>query len=113
MKDSMENLFHLADVPQALANLRAWVRTERQRLGWTQADLARRSGVAATTISRFERTGLGSTDVWLRLLFALDRIDAADAFFRERLRLAKIPVSLESYDENRVVCRVRRRRSMP
>ena len=46
----------------ALALLRTWLRTERQRVNWTQQELARRSGVPAASISRLERTGLATTD---------------------------------------------------
>ena len=60
----------------ALQMLRGWLRTERQRLRWTQAELARRSGVPAATISRLELTGLGSTDAVFKILFALNRLDA-------------------------------------
>ena len=90
-----------------LASLRDWLRTERQRANLTQGELARRSGVPATTISRLERTGLASTDSLLRILFALDRIDALQDFIKERMRLASFPTTLIGTHHTRTVKRVR------
>ena len=87
--------------------LREWVRKERQRAYLTQDELARRSGVPATTISRLERTGLASTDSLLRILFALDRMDALQDFIKERLRLASFPMTLREPRPMRTVKRVR------
>ena len=71
----------------------------------TQDELARRSGVPATTISRLERTGLASTDSLLRILFALDRIDAVQDFIKERLRLAAFPMTLREMPPQRIARR--------
>jgi len=98
---------HLTIPRDVLALLRDWIRRERQRANMTQGDLARRSGVPATTISRLERTGLASTDSLLRILFALDRIDALNDFLKERLRLAAFPMTLREDRPQRVVQRVR------
>ena len=78
----------------ALASLREMVRLARQREEWTQADLARRSGVPMTTISRLERTGLASTDTLFKVLFALNRLEAVEDMFKEQLRLIKFPKTL-------------------
>jgi transcriptional regulator with XRE-family HTH domain len=54
------------------------IRTIRIKRGWTQADLARRSGVSRATISRLERGHLGtfSLDTIRRVAAALDvRVD--------------------------------------
>ena len=101
--------FHLTTPQDVLASLRDWIRRERQRANLTQGELARRSGVPATTISRLERTGLASTDALLRILFALDRIDAFQDFLKERLRLAAFPATLRLSEDRpqRVVQRVR------
>lgn len=44
----------LVTAEDVLRTLRGWVRTERQRLRWTQSELLRRSVVPAATISLFE-----------------------------------------------------------
>ena len=96
----------------ALQMLRGWLRTERQRLRWTQAELARRSGVPAATISRLELTGLGSTDAVLKILFALNRLDAVADFLKERQRLADLPTTLRDELPKKPVLRVRMRKEM-
>ena len=104
---SLDLQLHLVSPKDVLASLREWTRTERQRAGFTQGELARRSGVPATTISRLERTGLASTDSLLRVLFALDRIDALQDFIKERLRLASFPLTMGESHPARIVKRVR------
>ena len=104
---SLEEHLHLIMPKDVLASLREWLRTERQRANLTQGELAKRSGVPATTISRFERTGLASTDSLMRLLFALDRIDALQGFIKERMRLASFPKTLIGAQPMRIVKRVR------
>ncbi len=91
----------------ALALLRTWLRTERQRVTWTQQELARRSGVPAASISRLERTGLASTDALFRVTFALRQLEAVGDFLKERQRLASVPVSLEALPRRKVIQRVR------
>lgn len=98
---------HLIMPKDVLASLREWIRRERQRAMLTQNELARRSGVPATTISRLERTGLASTDTLLRILFALDRIDVFQDFLKERLRLAAFPATLREVRPQRAIQRVR------
>lgn len=95
------------DVLQAL---RSWVRTERQQLRWTQAELSRRSGVPSATISRFELTGLASTDALMKILFALNRLDALMDFLKGRIRLAELPTTLLEAQRTRPVLRVRLRK---
>jgi len=101
------SLFTPSDALQAL---RGWLRSERQRLCWTQAELARRSGVPAASISRLEQTGLASTDSLFRVVFALDRLEVFQDFLKERQRLAAIPVSLQEAPRVRPVLRVRMRK---
>jgi len=93
-----------------LSSIGRWVRLERQRYNWTQGDLAVRSGVPAATISRLERTGLASTDALLRVLFALDRLEAVQDFLKERLRLAAFPLSAEGVAPRVDLQRVRHRK---
>jgi len=106
----MEDNISLVTTADALAHLRGWVRTERQRLRWTQAELARRSGVPAATISRLELTGLGSTDAVMKILFAMKRLDAFADYLKERQRLAELPTTLQQEPRTRPLLRVRRRK---
>ena len=103
-------LIALVEPKDVLYVLRNWVRRERQRLCWTQAELSRRSGVPAATISRLELTGLGSTDVLMKILFALNRLDAAMDFLKERLRLAELPTSIREMRPVKPILRVRMRK---
>ena len=102
-----ENQIHLVMPKDTLGSLREWIRCERQRADMTQGELARRSGVPATTISRLERTGLASTDAVMRILFALDRIDPLQDFIKERIRLSRFPETLSEMRSQRTVLRVR------
>ena len=104
------DMLSLVTPPDVLAVLCGWLRMERQRLRWTQAELARRSGVPAATISRLELTGLGSTDAVLKILFALNRLDVVSDFLKERRRLAELPTTLQGEMRTRPVQRVRRRK---
>ena len=79
------------DFTAALGGL---VRALRQRADWTQPELASRSGVPVSTLSRLERTGLASTDRLARILFALD---AFQDFLVARRRLADLPTDLRSF----------------
>ena len=105
----LNNILPLTTVDDALVSLREMVRLARQREEWTQADLARRSGVPMTTISRLERTGLASTDTLFKVLFALNRLEAFEDMLKEQLRIVKFPKTLAGDFEQlpRVVKRVR------
>ena len=107
----LSNILPLTTVEDVLASLRELVRLVRQREEWTQADLARRSGVPMTTISRLERTGLASTDTLFKVLFALNRLDAFEAMLKAQLRIVKCPKTLDGNLESapKVVKRVRHR----
>ena len=108
----LSNILPLVTPEDVLAELKTLVRFARQREAWTQADLARRSGVPMTTISRLERTGLASTDTLFRILFALDKLDPFADMLKEQLRIAKFPKTLEEPQTYAVktVKRVRRKR---
>ena len=107
--NDLNNILPLTTVEDVLVRLREMVRLARQREEWTQADLARRSGVPMTTISRLERTGLASTDTLFKVLFALNRLDAVADMLKAQLRLVKFPKTLEGDIEPapKVVRRVR------
>ena len=107
----LSNILPLTTVEDVLTSLRELVRLARQREEWTQADLARRSGVPMTTISRLERTGLASTDTLFKVLFALNRLDAFEDMLKAQLRIVKFPKTLDGNLESapKVVKRVRHR----
>ena len=103
---------NLVSANEALGRIGEFIRLARQREELTQGDLASKAGVPASTISRLERCGLGSTESLLKILFALNQIDALDGFVRERLRLMKFPKTLSGFAGDQVseVRRVRHRR---
>lgn len=97
-----------------LPQIGEFVRLCRQREELTLEELASKAGVPSSTISRLERTGLASTESLLKILFALNQIDALDAFLKERLRLAKFPKHLEDAKGTLgSIKRVRHRRERP
>ena len=104
------DIISLITPADVLGSLRGWLRTERQRLRWTQAELARRSGVPAATISRLELTGLGSTEAVFKMLFALNRLDAVADFLKERQHYAGLPTTLRDELPKKPVFRVRMRK---
>ena len=111
--NDFSNILPLTTVENALVSLRELIRLARQREEWTQADLARRSGVPMTTISRLERTGLASTDTLFKVLFALNKLESVEDMLKAQLRLAQFPKTLEVDSEalSKVVQRVRHKRS--
>ncbi len=111
--NDFNNILPLTTIEDALVSLRELIRLARQREEWTQADLARRSGVPMTTISRLERTGLASTDTLFKVLFALNKLEAFEDMLKTQLRLVKCPKTLEGNSEvvSKVVQRVRHKRS--
>lgn len=107
-----DNILQLTTVPDALKLLCASVRLARQRLKMTQEELSARAGVPMSTISRLERTGLGSTDMLFKVLFALDELTSVADFLKERKRLNELPTSLSELPrEVRVIRRVRHRKN--
>ena len=111
--NDFNNILPSTTIEDTLVSLRELIRLARQREEWTQADLARRSGVPMTTISRLERTGLASTDTLFKVLFALNRLESVEDMLKAQLRLAQFPKTLESDSETllKVVQRVRHKRS--
>lgn len=51
------------------------LRAERRRRGFTQADLATRSGLSVATIARLEASGQGQISSLVRVVAALGRLD--------------------------------------
>jgi len=102
-----EDVIRLVQPDDVLGLLRNWVKRERQRAHMTQGELAVKSNIPATTISRLERTGLASTDTLARILFALDLLDPLNDFLKERMRLASFPQSLSETVPQKPVLRVR------
>ena len=108
-----EDIFKLVEPKDVLRTLGELMRLARQREDLTLDELSRKSGVPTSTISRLERTGLASTEALFRVMFALDQIDAVEAFFKERLRLARFPKTLSGEAEPlRTVERVRHRKGV-
>lgn len=68
------------------------IRSERVRLGWTQADLARRLSVDASTVNRWEKGGAVTQDclIKMRNLFGCT-IDWLLGLTDERKPIAKLP----------------------
>lgn len=58
------------------------LRAARRALGWTQAELASRSGVSVATIARLERSGQGQLSSLLHLCAALGRLDDFEALLK-------------------------------
>ncbi len=59
------------DVERTLAKR---LRAERKRQGWTQAQLASRSGLSVATIARLESTGQGQVYSLVRMVGALGHL---------------------------------------
>lgn len=62
--------------------LAARARVLRIELGWTQRDLARRAGVALSTLRHFERTGQISLERFVKLASTLRAIDAFEGLLQ-------------------------------
>ena len=56
----------------------------RIELGWTQAELARRAGVALPTLRLFERTGKISLERLVMIASTLRALDAFDGLFERQ-----------------------------
>jgi len=64
----------------------------RKGLGWTQRDLAEKSGVSYGSVKRFERFGKISFESLLKIAEALDRLDEFERLLlpKETKRLEKL-----------------------
>lgn len=68
-----------ADVERELARR---LHAARRAQGWTQADIALRSGLSLATVARLERTGQGQISSLTRLCGALNRLDDFEGVLR-------------------------------
>ena len=69
--------------PEDIAyNLAARLKELRLMKKWKRATLAKRSGVTEASLKRFEQTGKISLYNFLKLIFALGRLDEADELLR-------------------------------
>ncbi|NOY24982.1 MAG: helix-turn-helix transcriptional regulator [Oligoflexia bacterium] len=68
-----------ADVEATLARR---LRAARKAKGWTQAELATRSGLSIATVARLEQSGQGQVSSLVRLCAGLGRLDDFDAVLK-------------------------------
>lgn len=102
------NILQITSATDALSELKNLVREARHHRRWTLKDLATRSGVPESTISRLERTGLGSSDVVFKLLFAMNELDRLVDSIKESRRTNLLPSSLDDIpDKPREIKRIR------
>lgn len=78
--DMMDDL--LLSPSDAERTLAARLRAARKRNGWTQAELARRSGLGVATVARFERSGQAQVASLVRMMAALGRLPELDTLLR-------------------------------
>ena len=93
--------FQLVRPKEFSTSVGLWIRSARQRADWTQAMLASRAGVPASTLSRLERQGAGSLPLLSKLLFALGEIDSLHDIVQERIRAALLPADLSRLPKTR------------
>jgi HTH-type transcriptional regulator / antitoxin HipB len=63
---------------EALTNLSQRARTLRLTKRWKRSTLAQRSGVTPSSLRRFEQTGEVSMKNFLKIVFALGRLDETE-----------------------------------
>jgi transcriptional regulator with XRE-family HTH domain len=69
----------LTELGRRLANV-------RKQLGWSQEALAERAGVGVATLRRIEDGRDGKLGSWLRILVALERVEAVEQMLPEEFR---------------------------
>ena len=81
----MIDIFNLQKTPaQLLEGVGERAAKRRKELGFTQEQLARRSGVSLGSLRRFEQTGKVALESLVRISIALDCQDDIDALFGKR-----------------------------
>ena len=73
-----------------LLNTATKVRELRKEAGYSQAELARRSGVSLGSIKRFENTGQISMVSFLKILHLLNRLEEFDGILQSGENLEEI-----------------------
>jgi len=87
-------MISLINEAEVLGEAAASLRAHRQALGWRQADLASRSGVAIATLRRFERTGQIGLSGFAKLLVTLG---LADGLLEALKPSSAAPQSIEAF----------------
>jgi transcriptional regulator with XRE-family HTH domain len=78
----MDNPYSIHKTPQALLQSIADKHKKlRKKKGYTQSELADRSGVSLGSLKRFEQTGQISLENLLRLALVLDRLEDFEPIF--------------------------------
>lgn len=81
----MIDVFSLQKTPeQFMADVAKRAARRRKELGYTQAELAKRSAVSLGSLRRFEQTGRIAFDSLVRICIALECEDDLDALFAKR-----------------------------
>ncbi|MCP4312882.1 MAG: helix-turn-helix transcriptional regulator [Bacteroidetes bacterium] len=75
---------------EVLLNTSTKVRELRKEAGYSQAELARRSGVSLGSIKRFENTGQISMVSFLKILHLLNRLEEFDSILQAGETLEEI-----------------------
>lgn len=79
------NLFLLNKTPlSTLIDMAKKVRALRKQMGYSQAELALRSGVSLGSIKRFERSGQISLESLVKMAHLLDRLNDFDIVFQSK-----------------------------
>ncbi len=87
--------FILTTPEETSKNLSIRLKELRLLKKWKRSTLAKRSGVTESSLKRFEQTGKVSMKNFLKLIFALGRLDEIDA-----LLISPAPQSLKELKKN-------------
>lgn len=73
--------FDLSSFDEISSELGARLRAQRLMQNMQQSELAARAGISERSLSNFERSGRGTFDCFIRIVFALGLVDSlADLF---------------------------------
>ncbi len=76
------NMLAVLDPSEVCQEVASRVRTRRLQLGWAQAELAQRAGVAYSTLKLFEQTGQISLERLVMVAAALRALDGFEALLK-------------------------------
>jgi len=79
----MDDLLLLLSPADIEATLARRVRSQRKAKGWTQAELATRSGLSVATVARLEASGQGQISSLILIATALGRLEDFDTLLKE------------------------------